>query len=464
MNPATGQTLERFDPLSDAEVELCIARAWDAYQAFRRTSFEERAVWLRAAADLLESEKRQWALIMTTEMGKPIAAAEAEAAKSAWVCRFYAEHAERMLADEPVPIEAARTHVRYDPLGPVLAVMPWNFPFWQLFRFSAPALMAGNVVLLKHAPNVPRCAIAIEEIFRRAGFPEGVFQSLLIEVDQVEAVLDDPRVRAATLTGSVAAGAAVGSQAARRIKPSVLELGGSDPFLVLPSADLAAAVRAGVQSRTMNNGQSCIAAKRFIVHAEVYDEFERRFVVAMEALAVGDPAHTATDVGPLAAGYLRDNLHRQVRESVAAGARLLCGGEPIEGPGFFYPPTALADLPEGAPGRCEEMFGPVASLFRVANLDEAIRLANDTEYGLGSSVWTRDEAEQQRCIEEIEAGQVFVNAMTSSDPRLPFGGIKRSGYGRELGTHGIREFVNVKTVWIAAEPDGGAGTVTGATE
>jgi succinate-semialdehyde dehydrogenase / glutarate-semialdehyde dehydrogenase len=464
LNPATGELLETFDALSDAEVQTRIGRAWNAYTGFRRTSFEDRAASMRAVADLLENEKRRWAALMTTEVGKPIAAAEAEAEKSAWVCRYYADQAEQMLADEVVPLAEGRAHVRYEPLGPVLAIMPWNFPFWQLFRFAAPAIMAGNVVLLKHAPNVPRCALAIEEIFRLAGFPEGVFQTLLIDVQQVASVLEDDRVRAATLTGSVAAGSAVGSHAARLIKPSVLELGGSDPFIVLPSADLDAAVRTGVQSRTMNAGQSCIAAKRFIIHDDIYDQFERSFVARMDSLVVGDPTDPATDVGPLAAAHLRDNLHRQVRDSVAAGARLLCGGEPLAGPGFFYPPTALADLPEGSPGRCEEMFGPVAALFRVRDLDEAIRLANDTVYGLGSSVWTRNEREQRRCMEEIDAGQVFLNAMTASDPRLPFGGVKQSGYGRELSTHGAREFVNVKTVWIATEAAGHSAASRSGTE
>ena len=456
-NPATGETLKRDDELTDEQLEEKLERAWNAFQQHRQTSFAERAEKMNRAAEILEGEKDRWARVMTTEMGKPITAAVAEAEKCAWVCRFYAENAERFLADERVETDADRSFVRYQPLGPVLAVMPWNFPFWQVFRFAAPALMAGNVGLLKHASNVPGCALAIEEIFGRSGFSEGIFQTLLIEAERVQGVLSDPRVRAATLTGSEGAGSAVGAAAGKQIKKTVLELGGSDPFIVLPSADLDAAVETGVKARTINNGQSCIAAKRFIVHREIADEFERRFVERMEALRIGDPLDPATEMGPLATESIRRDVHQQVEQSVKAGACLLTGGEPLERPGFFYPPTVLSEIPEDAPAYREEVFGPVASLFRVNNLDEAIRLANDTEFGLGSSAWTRDERERERLVNELEAGAVFINSMVASDPRLPFGGIKKSGYGRELSRHGIREFVNAKTVSIAEEgtKDGG---------
>ena len=457
INPATGETLERHDELTDRQLEDKLARAWKAFQEHRRTSFTERTEKMHRAAELLDSEKDRWARVMTTEMGKPIRAAVAEAEKCAWVCRFYAENAERFLADERVETDADRSFVRYQPLGPVLAVMPWNFPFWQVFRFAAPALMAGNVGLLKHASNVPGCALAIEEIFHRAGLPKGVFQTLLIGPERVQRVLEDARVRAATLTGSEGAGSAVGAEAGKQIKKTVLELGGSDPFIVLPSADLDAAVETGVKARTINNGQSCIAAKRFIVHSEIADEFERRFVERMEALRIGDPMDPSTEMGPLATESIRRDVHQQVESSVAAGARLLTGGEPLDRPGFFYPPTVLADIPEDAPAYREEIFGPVASLFRVDSLDEAIRLANDTEFGLGSSAWTRDERERERLVDELEAGAVFINSMVASDPRLPFGGIKKSGYGRELSRHGIREFINAKTVSIEGGGAKGGG-------
>jgi succinate-semialdehyde dehydrogenase/glutarate-semialdehyde dehydrogenase len=387
---------------------------------------------------------------MTLEMGKPIAAARAEAAKCALACRYYAEHGERLLADEPIDAGGGRAFLRYQPIGAVLAVMPWNFPFWQAFRFAAPALMAGNVGLLKHASNVPQCALAIEEVIRRAGFPPDVFQTLLVGAAAVEAILDDPRVKAATLTGSEPAGMALAAQAGRRIKKTVLELGGSDPFVVMPSADLDRAVTTAVTARVLNNGQSCIAAKRFIVHMRVADEFERRFVEGMAALRVGDPMDETTDVGPLATPAILEELDAQVRRSVALGALVLTGGHRLDRPGNFYAPTVLVDVPASAPAYREELFGPVAALIRARDIDDAIRLANDTEFGLGASAWTNDPAEQRRLTDDLEAGMVFINGMVVSDPRLPFGGVKRSGYGRELSACGIREFVNIKTVRMAS--------------
>jgi succinate-semialdehyde dehydrogenase / glutarate-semialdehyde dehydrogenase len=412
-----------------------------------------RARMMARAAEILESEKEEFGRLMTTEMGKPLRAAIEEAAKCAWGCRFYAEKAAEFLADELIPTGATRSFVRYQPLGPVLAVMPWNFPFWQVFRFAAPALMAGNVCLLKHASNVPQCAIAIEEIFRRAGFPEGAFQTLLIGSDQVKRILDNPRVAAVTLTGSEAAGRSVASAAGERIKKTVLELGGSDPFIVMPSADIKEAAKTAVKARVINNGQSCIAAKRFIVAEEIADEFERRFVEGMESLKVGDPMDEATDIGPLATEDMLETLKEQVRETVAQGARILTGGGPLTRPGYYFAPTILTDIHMDSPAYIEELFGPVASLFRVRDLGEAIRLANDTTFGLAASAWTNDGEERDRLIDEIEAGLVFINAMVASDPRLPFGGVKSSGYGRELSREGIREFVNIKTVWIKEEPE-----------
>lgn len=449
INPTTGETLRTFDPLDDHQIDARLQRAAEAFQQHRRPPIAERARCMEQAAAILEAEKRDFAQLMTLEMGKPLKAAIQEAEKCAWACRYYAQNAEQMLADEPVETDAARSFVRYQPLGPVLAVMPWNFPFWQVFRFAAPALMVGNVGLLKHASNVPQCALAIEEILRRAGFPEGVFQTLLIGSDQVERILDDPRVVAATLTGSEPAGSAVASRAGKRIKKTVLELGGSDPFIVMPSADLEQAAQTAVRARAINNGQSCIAAKRFIIAQEVADEFQQRFVESMEALVVGDPMDEATDVGPLATPDILETLERQVQESIASGARLVSGGKRLDRPGNFYLPTVLADVPRDASAFCEEVFGPVAALLRASNIDEAIDLANDTIFGLGANAWTDDASEQERFIDELEAGQVFINGMVASDPRLPFGGIKRSGYGRELGVFGLREFVNVKTVSIA---------------
>jgi succinate-semialdehyde dehydrogenase/glutarate-semialdehyde dehydrogenase len=447
INPATGETQREFPALSSAAIEAKLNLAWTTFHSYRHTPWADRARHLQKAAEILETEKREYGALMTTEMGKTLPSAIAEAEKCAWACRYYAENGERLLADEPVPTNASRSFVRYQPLGPVLAVMPWNFPFWQVFRFAAPALAAGNTGLLKHASNVPQCALAIADILHRAGFPEGAFQTLLIEANQVDALLHDDRVVAATLTGSEPAGRSVARASGSQIKKTVLELGGSDPFIVMPSADFEEAVTAAVKARVINNGQSCIAAKRFIVAGGIYDAFEKRFVDRMRALKVGDPMAADTDVGPLATSKIRDELHDQVQRAVAAGGRLLAGGRKIDGPGFYYEPTVLADVPRSSPVFHEEFFGPVAMLFRAHDAEEAIELANDSPFGLGSSVWTRDESEQAKFMDGIEAGQVFVNAMVASDPRLPFGGVKRSGYGRELGVWGIREFVNVKTVW-----------------
>lgn len=453
INPATIETLKTFEPLSDQQLDEKLQRAFETFQNYRRTSFADRVPLMLRAAEILESEKKDFARLMTLEMGKPINAAGQEAEKCAWVCRYYAENAERHLADEIIETNASRSYVHFQPLGVVLAVMPWNFPFWQVFRFAAPGLMAGNVGLLKHSSNVPQCALAIEDIFRRAGFAEGVFQTLLIGSDLVKRVLEDPRVAAATLTGSEPAGRSVASIAGKQIKKTVLELGGSDPFIVMPSADLEMATTTAVKARTINNGQSCIAAKRFIVHAQVYDEFEQRFVAAMKKLRVGDPTDEATDIGPLATEQILKDLEEQVQVSVAAGAKILTGGRKFKAKGdlargHFYEPTVLVDIPKGSPAYQDEIFGPVASLFRVGNIDEAIDLANATPFGLGSAAWTNDESEIRRCVDELQAGSVFINGMVASDPRLPFGGVKHSGYGRELGAFGIREFVNIKTVWI----------------
>ncbi len=449
INPATGETIRTFSPHDDAEIERRVALAAGRFLLWRKTPFAERARVLLAAADRLERRKQALGKVMTLEMGKPVGAAVAEAEKCAWACRFYAEHGEAFLAEETVATDASRSGVRYEPLGPVLAVMPWNFPFWQVFRFAAPALMAGNVGLLKHASNVPQCALAIEEIFRDAGAPEGAFQALLVGSDRVAALIADPRIAAVTLTGSEGAGVSVGRAAGAQIKKAVLELGGSDPFVVMPSADLAAAAATAVKARTINNGQSCIAAKRFIVHASIAGEFERLFVEKMKALKVGDPLDPSVEIGPLATPAIAAEVDDLVQRSVAAGARLVCGGKRLEGPGSFYAPTVLADVPADSPAASEEIFGPVASLFRVGSLDEAIAVANRTRFGLGASAWTRDPAERDRFVRELEAGAVFINGMVKSDPRLPFGGIKRSGFGRELAVQGIREFVNVKAVWEA---------------
>jgi succinate-semialdehyde dehydrogenase/glutarate-semialdehyde dehydrogenase len=449
INPATAETLRNFSELSAEQIEQKLQLSADTFKTYRRTSFADRSRMIMRAAEILESEKLEFGKTMTSEMGKPLQAAIGEAEKCAWVCRYYAETAEHHLADQIVETNATKSYVHFQPLGPVLAVMPWNFPFWQVFRFAAPALMAGNVGLLKHASNVPQCALAIEEIFRRAGFSEGAFQTLLIGSDAVEGVLKDPRVVAATLTGSEPAGRSVASIAGKEIKKTVLELGGSDPFIVMPSANLDTAVTTAVKARTINNGQSCIAAKRFIVAGEIYNEFEERFVSEMKALRIGDPMDESTQIGPLATPQILEDLVEQVKKAEASGARVLTGGRKLDRPGNFYEPTVLVNVDPATPVSCEEIFGPVAMLFRVANIDEAIRLANATPFGLGSAAWTNDASEQAKFIEELEAGCVFINGMVASDPRLPFGGIKHSGYGRELADFGIREFVNIKTVWIA---------------
>src|SRR5215207_3030987 len=448
INPGTGKTVQSFSALTAAQIEEKLQLAADTFRTYRHTPMAERARMMQRAAEMLETDKLRLGKMMTAEMGKPIKAAIAEAEKCAWVCRYYAENAQRHLADQVVGTNARQSYVRFQPLGPVLAVMPWNFPFWQVFRFAAPALMAGNVGLLKHASNVPQCALAIEEIFTRAGFPNGAFQTLLVGSDAVEKILNDPRVVAATLTGSEPAGSSVASIAGKQIKKTVLELGGSDPFIVMPSANLDEAVVTAVKARTINNGQSCIAAKRFIVASEIYDEFEQRFVSEMRALRIGDPMDESTEIGPLATPQIVNDLDEQVKRAVATGARVLTGGKRLNRPGNFFEPTVLVDVDISAPVSCEEIFGPVAMLFRVSDIDEAIRIANATQFGLGSSGWTNDANEQAQFIEELEAGSVFINGMVASDPRLPFGGVKNSGYGRELAEFGIREFVNIKTVWI----------------
>jgi succinate-semialdehyde dehydrogenase / glutarate-semialdehyde dehydrogenase len=452
VNPATGKTLRTFSPLTDDELEARLQCAADAFHRHRRTSFADRRRMMLEAAKILDAEKETFGRLMVTEMGKPLKAAVEEAAKCALGCRYYADNAERFLADEVIETSASKSWVAYQPVGPVLAIMPWNFPFWQVFRFAAPALMAGNVGLLKHASNVPQCALAIEEIFRRAGFAEGCFQALLVETGQVQAIIEDPRVAAVTLTGSTGAGSHVASAAGKVIKKSVLELGGSDPFIVMPSADLDAAVTTAVKARAINNGQSCIAAKRFIVAEPIADEFERRYVAGFEALRVGDPMDPATDIGPLATEAQVRTIAGQVERSVAAGARVLTGGKRLERPGYWYAPTVLAGVTPESPAYHDEVFGPVAMLFRVRTVEEAIRLANDTPFGLGASAWTDDAGERARFVDEIEAGMVFINAMVASDPRVPFGGVKQSGYGRELSWQGIREFVNAKTVWVNEGP------------
>jgi succinate-semialdehyde dehydrogenase / glutarate-semialdehyde dehydrogenase len=449
VNPATGEVIHTFQPLSPAEIESKLQLAVSAFQQERHTPFAERAQRMLKAAEILDREKERLGRLMTLEMGKAYKAAVAEAAKCITACRYYAENAERFLADEIVETGAKKSFVRYLPLGPILAVMPWNFPFWQVIRFAAPALMAGNVGLLKHASNVPQCALAIETIFNEAGFPPGCFQSLLIGSSQVDALLADARIVAATLTGSEQAGIQVGVGAARRMKKVVLELGGSDPFIVMPSANLEIAVETAVQARVQNNGQSCIAAKRFIVAEPIADEFQRRFVVRMQNLKIGDPMEESTELGPLATSDGVRDLDAEVQKTIQMGAKVLTGGHPLNSPGNYYAPTVLTNVPKGSPAYSEELFGPVASIFRVKDQDEAIRLANDVRFGLGSSVWTNDDRECERFINELEAGMVFVNKMVASDPRIPFGGVKASGHGRELGLVGIREFVNAKTVWIA---------------
>jgi len=449
INPATGEVLETFKETSREDLDRSLAAAHAAFLEWRTAPFATRAERMREAARVLRTRRAEYARTMTLEMGKPIVQAEAEVDKCAWGCEYYADHAETFLAEQPRQTDASRSYVRFEPLGPVLAVMPWNFPFWQVFRFAAPALMAGDAAILKHASNVPRCALAIEAVFREAGFPRGLFSTVLVEAPAVAALIADPRIVAATLTGSDRAGSKVAEQAGRELKKTVLELGGSDPFIVLADADVAAAARTAADARLINSGQSCIAAKRFIVVEPVADEFLERFVDELRSRRVGDPVARETQVGPQARVDLRDALHRQVVESVKRGARLLLGGEIPAGKGAFYPPTLLTAVDKGMPAFDEETFGPVAAVVRAKDEADAVRLANDSAFGLGASLWTRDRARAERLASQVEAGSVFVNGLVKSDPRLPFGGIKRSGYGRELSEYGIREFVNIKSVWIA---------------
>jgi succinate-semialdehyde dehydrogenase / glutarate-semialdehyde dehydrogenase len=449
INPATGEKLRDFKAHTDVEIEATLRQATAAFEKYRGEPFAKRAQLMMSAATLLEQEKAELGRTITLEMGKIFRDSVAEIEKCVRGCRYYAENAERFLENEPAQTAARRSYVRYEPLGPVLAIMPWNFPFWQVFRFAAPALMAGNVGILKHAGNVPQCALAIEQIFCRAGFEEGIFQTLLIEAEQVERLIVDPRIKAVTLTGSEKAGSAVGSTAAREIKKSVLELGGSDPFIVMPSADFGLAVSTAVKARTINTGQSCIAAKRFFIADKIYDDFLKNFVEQMRSLKVGDPLDETTEIGPLATEQILNGVHDQVQKTLAMGAKCLTGGNRIAGPGFFYEPTVLVDVPKDSPAFREEVFGPVAAVLRVRDAEEAIELANDSRFGLGASAWTNDSTEQELFASELQSGMVFINSMVASDPRLPFGGVKRSGFGRELGAAGIREFMNAKTVWIA---------------
>ncbi|HEY0357530.1 MAG TPA: NADP-dependent succinic semialdehyde dehydrogenase [Mycobacteriales bacterium] len=452
INPATGETVRTFDPMTDAEVEERLARAVEGHHALRTTPIPRRAEWMRAAADLLESETDDIARTMTTEMGKTFTTAKAEVTKCVSGMRYYADHAEEFLADterDAAAVKASRAYTRWLPLGVILAVMPWNFPLWQAVRFAAPALVAGNSGVLKHASNVPQTALYLGELFERAGFPAGAFQTLLIPSSGVERVLTDDRIVAATLTGSEGAGSKVAETSGRLVKKTVLELGGSDPFIVMPSADVARAADVGTTARVQNNGQSCIAAKRFIVHTDVYDAFTDRFLQNMRDLVVGDPMDSGTQVGPVATEQGREDLEELVADAVAKGAKVLCGGERPDRPGWWYPPTVIAEVTPEMRIYTEEAFGPVATLFRVTSIDESVRIANATTFGLGSNAWTNDPAEQERFVTELEAGQTFVNGMTTSYPELPFGGIKRSGYGRELAELGIREFCNAKTVWVA---------------
>jgi succinate-semialdehyde dehydrogenase/glutarate-semialdehyde dehydrogenase len=457
INPTNGKTLKTFEPLSAAGIQDRVTKAQAAFEDYRNIPFDKKATWLRTAADLLEANKQAYGELMTLEMGKPIKSAIAEVSKCAWVCRFYADHAADFLKDVPAITDASQSFVRYQPLGIVLAVMPWNFPFWQVFRFAAPTLMAGNVGLLKHASNVPQCALAIAEIFHKAGFPENVFQTLLVGADAVASIIADERVKAATLTGSEPAGAALASTAGKYIKPTLLELGGTDPFIVMPSANLDEAISTAVTARMLNNGQSCIAAKRFILHEAIAAPFIKGLTAKFKVLKVGDPLDGNVDVGPLATASIRDELTAQVDACMQKGAGVPVGGN-VEAliadlpkdlqAGNFYPPTILTDIPPGTPADQEEFFGPVALTFRVSTLADAIALANSTPLGLGASAWTQNADECDRLVNELEAGAVFINGMVKSDPRLPFGGIKRSGYGRELGKEGILAFVNAKTVWI----------------
>lgn len=448
VNPTNGKTVRAFDAFPAEKVSEYLDRGVAAFREHRQTSFADRAARMQKAAGILQAESREIGRLMTIEMGKPIGAAVAEAEKCATACRYYAENAQRFLADQPVEMEGGDSWVAFQPIGVILAIMPWNFPFWQVFRFAAPALMAGNVGILKHASNVPQCALAIEDVFRRAGFGDGIFQTLLIGSEMVEGIIADRRIAAVTLTGSENAGRSVASVAGKHLKKSVVELGGSDPFVVMPSADLEQAVSTAVTARMINNGQSCIAAKRFIVHEKIYDEFLGTFVAGVSAIRIGDPMDEKTQLGPLATDAIRDELDKQVRASVSAGARLLTGGKKLSGDGYFYAPTVIADIPPDAPAAREELFGPVASVFKANDLSDAIRIANGTAFGLGASAWTRDTAERERFVAEIESGLLFINGMVVSDARLPFGGVKNSGFGRELGEFGIREFVNIKSVRV----------------
>ncbi len=447
-NPATGKTIKQFKALTEDQIDAALARSQAAFQIYRNVPMTERAEYLLKVADILEAEAGELSKIITTEMGKTRKSAEAEVRKCAWVCRYYAEHAPRQLADDPVEIDGKTAFRRYLPLGPILAVMPWNYPFWQVFRFAAPILMAGNTGLLKHASNVPQCALAIEDVLRRAGYADGVFQTLLISGSQVEHVLRDPRVKAATLTGSEAAGASVASICGEEIKPTLLELGGSDAFIIMPSADIDKAVEIGTRARTQNNGQSCIAAKRIIIQADIYDDVRDKFIQAFENLSIGDPMDDRTDIGPLVNANARMDVLKFIEDAVSKGSDLITGGQALNGDGYYFSPGLLENIPDTARVYREEVFAPLGLLFKVQDLAEAIALANDSEFGLGSAIFTRDKAEMDQAIDQLEAGATFVNSMTSSDPRLPFGGIKKSGYGRELAEEGIRTFCNIKTVSI----------------
>lgn len=454
VNPATEEELEPIEEFTDEEVDDTIARSSDAYEEWSARPMSERRKLIEAAGEELRENKQEYAEIITREMGKPITGAISEVEKCAWVCDHYAEQASEYLADEVIRNEShAKTFVSYEPLGPVLAVMPWNYPFWQVFRFAAPTLTAGNTGMLKHASNVPGCAKAIEKVFERAGYPEDVFQSFIVGSDAIDAIIEDDRIAAVTLTGSEGAGRAVGETAGSELKPSVLELGGSDPFIVLPDADIATAANVGMQARTLSSGQSCIAAKRFIVHEDIYDEFLETFIEEMESQTVGDPTDDDTDIGPQAREDLMNDLHEQVQQTLNEGGTLETGGEPLDRDGYFYPPTVVTDVSRDMTMACEEVFGPAAAVFRVSSEVEAIELANDSEFGLGGSVWTRDLERGERVARAVESGAVFVNELTKSDPRLPFGGVKNSGYGRELSEQGIKAFVNEKTVWVQSAED-----------
>lgn len=448
-NPATGETVKTFEALGETGVTMRIERAAYAFASHRAMPVADRAEMMHRAGDILRSEKLEFARLITLEMGKPIAAAVAEVEKCELGCRFYADNAAAFLNGARASDDDGESRIVFQPIGVILAVMPWNFPFWQVFRFIAPAVMAGNTVLLKHSSNVPQCALAIESVIQWAGFPEGTFQTMLVASDAVERIIADPKVTAVTLTGSEAAGRSVAAIAGRNLKKTVLELGGSDPFIVMPSAELDVAVATAISARMVNNGQSCIAAKRFIVHEDVYDRFMERFVDGVRAIRVGDPMEESTELGPLATSDIRAELAQQVEKTIAMGASLLCGGASIDGPGFFYEPTVLADIPDGSPAAVEELFGPVASVWKATDIDDAVRLANSTSFGLGASAWTANDTERERFIQDLESGMVFINGMVASEPALPFGGVKNSGYGRELGEFGIREFVNVKAVRIA---------------